>query len=360
MESPYTAMARRHKDEMESEAANNRFQLQNVLGKGAYGTVYSAVDALTGDIVAIKVIPVTEEDREEFKQIQREINFLAECNHPNVVRYLGSYRHPNELWIVMEYCGGGSINDLLSATGEALTEDLIAYICGEALKGLSYLHGLGKVHRDIKCGNILLTTGGDVKIADFGVSAQLTATMSKRNTFIGTPHWMAPEVIQESRYDGKVDVWALGISAIEMAELRPPRWNVHPLRVIFMISRDPPPRLSQPEQWSPVFQDFVSQALLKNHKQRPSARYLLQHRFTMTQRPGVAGALLPLVQRSMQYLQEAAVAAQKRQAVVDTTSLSGLATGRFTWRHSTVREEVPADAAPEVDAAALAATVQAG
>ncbi|EFJ44650.1 MAP kinase [Volvox carteri f. nagariensis] len=232
-------------------------------GKGAYGTVYSAVDGQTGETVAIKVIPVTDQDREELTQIQKEIRFLADCNHPNVVRYLGSYRHPNELWIVMEYCGGGSVSDLLSATSEPLSEDLIAYVCGEALKGLAYLHGLGKVHRDIKCGNILLTTGGEVKIADFGVSAQLTATMSKRNTFIGTPHWMAPEVIQESRYDGKVDVWALGISAIEMAELRPPRWNVHPLRVIFMIGRDPPPRLSQLDKWSPVFQDFVSQALLK-------------------------------------------------------------------------------------------------
>ncbi|KAG2441081.1 hypothetical protein HXX76_003934 [Chlamydomonas incerta] len=324
---------------MESDAARTRFQLQSVLGKGAYGTVYAAIDTASGERVAIKVIPVTEQDREEFKQIQREVAFLADCNHPNVVRYLGSYRLSGELWIVMEYCGGGSVSDLLSASREPLPEELIAHICCESLKGLAYLHGLGKVHRDIKCGNILLTSSGDVKIADFGVSAQLTNTMSKRQTFIGTPHWMAPEVIQESRYDGKVDVWALGISAIEMAEMTPPRWNVHPLRVIFMISRDPPPRLAQPEKWSPVFIDFVSQALIKDPKQRPAARYLLQHRFTVAQRQGVAAGLAPLIQRAAQYLQDTAAAAtaQAQAGAPELKDLAGLATGRFSWRGGTVR-----------------------
>ncbi|GFR47257.1 hypothetical protein Agub_g8944, partial [Astrephomene gubernaculifera] len=325
---PAAARLSANAEEKESEAARSRFQLQNVLGKGAYGTVYSALDAASGEKVAIKIIPVTDQDREEFKQIQREIAFLSGCNHPNVVRYLGSYRHPSELWIVMEYCGGGSVSDLLSAAGEPLPEELIAYICGEALKGLAYLHGLGKVHRDIKCGNILLTGAGEVKIADFGVSAQLTNTMSKRQTFIGTPHWMAPEVIQESRYDGKVDVWALGISAIEMAETYPPRWNVHPLRVIFMISRDPPPRLQQPERWSPVFADFVSQALMKDPKQRPTARYLLQHRFVMSLWPGVAAGLQPLIQRATQYLQSTAASQPAApEAPPELRDLAGLATG---------------------------------
>ncbi|KXZ43163.1 hypothetical protein GPECTOR_99g798 [Gonium pectorale] len=357
--------SRQSAEEVESVAARSRFQLQAVLGKGAYGTVYGAVDTSSGERVAIKVIPLTEADREEFRTIQREIAFLADCNHPNVVRYLGSYRHPTELWIVMEYCGGGSVSDLLAASREPLSEELIAYICCEALKvrrkggrgggspfalcpglmrpvsprkGLAYLHGLGKVHRDIKCGNILLTSSGDVKIADFGVSAQLTNTMSKRQTFIGTPHWMAPEVIMESRYDGKVDVWALGISAIEMAETSPPRWNVHPLRVIFMISRDPPPRLAQPERWSPVFIDFASQALIKDPKQRPTARYLLQHRFCVAQRPGVAAGLQPLIARATQYLQDAAAANAKAAAAApELKDLAGLATGRFSWRAGTVR-----------------------
>ncbi|GAX75530.1 hypothetical protein CEUSTIGMA_g2973.t1 [Chlamydomonas eustigma] len=241
-----------------------RYSVQTVLGKGSYGTVYKAVDLETGDTVAIKVISLADQPSEDFQQIEKEIDFLSSCNHPNVVRYLGSFQSGSELWIVMEYCSGGSVSDILTVMGEPLAEELIAYICSEALKGLAYLHSLGKVHRDIKCGNILLSHGGHVKIADFGVAAQLTNTMSKRNTFIGTPHWMAPEVIQESRYDGKVDVWALGISAIEMAELSPPRWKVHPLRVIFMISREAAPKLEkQPEQWSPVFHDFIAQCLMK-------------------------------------------------------------------------------------------------
>ncbi|CAI7778985.1 unnamed protein product [Closterium sp. NIES-53] len=156
---------------------------------------------------------------------------LQQCNHPNVVRYHGSYQGDDFLWIVMEYCGGGSVADLMNNTDSPLEEGMIAYVCRESIKGLAYLHEIGKglaylheigkVHRDIKGGNILLSDSGEIKLGDFGVAAQLTRTMSKRNTFIGTPHWMAPEVIQESLYDGKVDVWALGITAIEMAEVRP-------------------------------------------------------------------------------------------------------------------------------------------
>ena len=194
---------------------------------GSYGTVYKALDVDSQEFVAIKVIPLLDAPEEEAKTIQKEIDFLRTCDHPNIVKYHASFQHGDrELWIVMEYCGGGSISDLIEVKGEPLHEEIIAYVLGESLKGLSYLHQLGRVHRDIKCGNILVTEEGKVKLADFGVAAQLTSTISKRNTFIGTPHWMAPEVIQESRYDGKVDVWALGISAIEMAELSPPRWKV--------------------------------------------------------------------------------------------------------------------------------------
>ncbi|KAJ9526286.1 hypothetical protein QJQ45_009801, partial [Haematococcus lacustris] len=231
--------------------------------------------------------------------------------------------------------------------------------------GLSYLHSLGKVHRDIKCGNILLSDSGAVKLADFGVAAQLTATMSKRQTFIGTPHWMAPEVIQESRYDGKVDVWALGISAIEMAEQQPPRWNVHPLRVIFMISRDPAPRLTQdPDAWSPLFHDFLEHCLAKDPAARPTARYLLQHRFVLGPQQAAAAALdgeppalqqlLPLVACSMAYLKATAPdpewpegqeggaggpggaaapgAGPLPTALQEPREHAGQATGQFSWK----------------------------
>lgn len=180
-----------------------KYELLNELGKGSYGAVYKARDRVTSELVAVKVISLTEGE-EGYEEIRGEIGMLQQCNHPNVVRYLGSFQGRGYLWIVMEYCGAGSVADLMNITDEALEEQQIAYICREALKGLTYLHSIFKVHRDIKGGNILLTDQGEVKLGDFGVAAQLTRTMSKRNTFIGTPHWMAPEVIQENRYDGKV------------------------------------------------------------------------------------------------------------------------------------------------------------
>ncbi|KAF6171410.1 hypothetical protein GIB67_009551 [Kingdonia uniflora] len=266
---------------------------------------------------------------EGYEEIRGEIEMLQQCSHPNVVRYLGSYQGEEYLWIVMEYCGGGSVADLMNATEESFEEHQIAYICREALKvvlrfayswpilplifvvtyflsrshpcglGLSYLHSIFKVHRDIKGGNILLTEQGEVKLGDFGVAAQLTRTMSKRNTFIGTPHWMAPEVIQENRYDGKVDVWALGVSAIEMAEGLPPRAAVHPMRVLFMISIEPAPMLEDKEAWSLIFHDFIAKCLTKEPRLRPSAPELLKHKFIEKCKWG-AYAMLPKIQKARQ------------------------------------------------------------
>ncbi|KAI3516608.1 hypothetical protein L1887_15530 [Cichorium endivia] len=265
-------------DSVTREDPSTKYELLHELGKGSYGSVYKARDLKTSEMVAIKVISLSEGE-EGYEEIRGEIEMLQQCSHPNVVRYLGSYQGEEYLWIVMEYCGGGSVADLMNVTDEALEEYQIAYICKEALKGLSYLHSIFKVHRDIKGGNILLTEQGEVKLGDFGVAAQLTRTMSKRNTFIGTPHWMAPEVIQESRYDGKVDVWALGVSAIEMAEGLPPRSNVHPMRVLFMISIEPAPMLEDKEKWSLVFHDFIAKCLTKDPRIRPTASELLKHKF---------------------------------------------------------------------------------
>ncbi|XP_071686286.1 serine/threonine-protein kinase 1 isoform X2 [Rutidosis leptorrhynchoides] len=249
-------------------------------------------------MVAIKVISLSEGE-EGYEEIRGEIEMLQQCSHPNVVRYLGSYQGEEYLWIVMEYCGGGSVADLMNVTDEPLEECQIAYICKETLKGLSYLHSIFKVHRDIKGGNILLTEQGEVKLGDFGVAAQLTRTMSKRNTFIGTPHWMAPEVIQESRYDGKVDVWALGVSAIEMAEGLPPRSNVHPMRVLFMISIEPAPMLEDKEKWSLVFHDFIAKCLTKDPRIRPAASELLKHKFIEKCKTG-ASAMVPKLEKAKQ------------------------------------------------------------
>ncbi|KAL5553605.1 hypothetical protein UlMin_041006 [Ulmus minor] len=295
-----------------------KYELLNELGKGSYGAVYKARDIKTSELVAVKVISLTEGE-EGYEEIRGEIEMLQQCSHPNVVRYLGSYQGEDYLWIVMEYCGGGSVADLMNVTEESLEEYQIAYICREALKGLAYLHSIFKVHRDIKGGNILLTEQGDVKLGDFGVAAQLTRTMSKRNTFIGTPHWMAPEVIQESRYDGKVDVWALGVSAIEMAEGLPPRSAVHPMRVLFMISIEPAPMLEDKEKWSLLFHDFVAKSLTKEPRVRPTASEMLKHKFIEKGKCGPS-AILPKIEKARQIRASIALEAQNLAPAVSEDS----------------------------------------
>nr|XP_043611341.1 serine/threonine-protein kinase dst1 [Erigeron canadensis] len=301
-------------DSVTREDPSTKYELLHELGKGSYGSVYKARDLKTSEMVAIKVISLSEGE-EGYEEIRGEIEMLQQCSHPNVVRYLGSYQGEEYLWIVMEYCGGGSVADLMNVTDEPLEEYQIAYICKEALKGLSYLHSIFKVHRDIKGGNILLTEQGEVKLGDFGVAAQLTRTMSKRNTFIGTPHWMAPEVIQESRYDGKVDVWALGVSAIEMAEGLPPRSNVHPMRVLFMISIEPAPMLEDKEKWSLVFHDFIAKCLTKDPRIRPTASELLKHKFIEKCKSG-ASAMVPKLEKAKQ--NRAAMALEADHVVSET------------------------------------------
>ncbi|KAI8433584.1 hypothetical protein MSG28_015605 [Choristoneura fumiferana] len=208
---------------------------------------------------------------------------MKDCRHPNIVAYYGSYLRRDKLWISMEYCGGGSLQDIYHVTGP-LTELQIAYMCRETLMGLSYLHSMGKMHRDIKGANILLTECGDVKLADFGVSAQITATINKRKSFIGTPYWMAPEVAAVERkggYNQLCDIWACGITAIELAELQPPMFELHPMRVLFLMSKSgfKPPQLKERERWSQLFHAFLKLALTKNPKKRPTAEKLLQHAF---------------------------------------------------------------------------------
>ncbi|XP_030442770.1 serine/threonine-protein kinase 1 isoform X1 [Syzygium oleosum] len=303
------------------EDPTSKYDLLSELGKGSYGAVYKARDRRTSELVAIKVISLCEGE-EGYEEIRGEIEMLQQCNHPNVVRYLGSYQGEEYLWIVMEYCGGGSVADLMNVTEKPLEEYQIAYICREALKGLSYLHSIFKVHRDIKGGNILLTEQGEVKLGDFGVAAQLTRTMSKRNTFIGTPHWMAPEVIQENRYDGKVDVWALGVSAIEMAEGLPPRASVHPMRVLFMISIEPAPMLEDKEKWSLVFHDFVAKSLTKEPRLRPTASEMLKHKFIEKCQCG-ASAMLPKLEEA----RKSRALMEQAQSVAPILSVDGVPEG---------------------------------
>lgn len=328
-------------DSVTREDPTTKYELLHELGKGSYGAVYKARDLRTSEMVAIKVISLSEGE-EGYEEIRGEIEMLQQCSHPNVVRYLGSYQGEEYLWIVMEYCGGGSVTDLMNVTDEALEEYQIAFICQEALKGLSYLHSIFKVHRDIKGGNILLTDQGEVKLGDFGVAAQLTRTMSKRNTFIGTPHWMAPEVIQESRYDGKVDVWALGVSAIEMAEGLPPRATVHPMRVLFMISIEPAPMLEDKEKWSLVFHDFVAKCLTKDPRLRPTASEMLKHKFIEKFKAG-ASVMMPKIEKAKQI--RASMALEAQNIASETPEVMGGAKVNYEFG-DTVPSKPKSDDAP--------------
>lgn len=193
----------------------------------------------------------------------------------------------------MEFCGAGSVSDIMRLRKKTLSEDEIATILSDTLKGLEYLHIRRKIHRDIKAGNILLNSEGHAKLADFGVAGQLTDTMAKRNTVIGTPFWMAPEVIEEIGYDCVADIWSLGITALEMAEGKPPYGDIHPMRAIFMIPTKPPPSFREPDRWTPEFIDFVSLCLVKNPEERATASALLQHVFIRNAKS--CSILLPMI-----------------------------------------------------------------
>ncbi|XP_077990446.1 serine/threonine-protein kinase 3-like [Glandiceps talaboti] len=251
------------------------FDILEKLGEGSYGSVYQAMHKETGQLLAIKQVPVDT----DLQEIIKEISIMQQCDSPYVVKYYGSYFKNTDLWIVMEYCGAGSVSDIMRLRNKTLTEDEIATVLQSTLKGLEYLHSRRKIHRDIKAGNILLNNEGHAKLADFGVAGQLTDTMAKRNTVIGTPFWMAPEVIQEIGYDCVADIWSLGITALEMAEGKPPYADIHPMRAIFMIPSKPPPTFRVPEKWAPEFIDFVNKCLVKNPVERATATQLLQHEF---------------------------------------------------------------------------------
>ncbi|KAM7540834.1 hypothetical protein Aperf_G00000029980 [Anoplocephala perfoliata] len=254
------------------------YKLIRSIGVGTYGEVYKALRLNTKDYAAVKIIKIDAKD--DIKAVLQEIQTLRDCRHPNIVEFYDSYFRHNKLWICMEFCGGYSMQDIYTNTRKPVDEDCIAFLSRETLRGIAYMHSQGKIHRDIKGANILLCNDGAVKIADFGVAAQITHTIQRRNSLIGTPYWMAPEVVAVERkggYDEKCDIWAVGITAIEYAELQPPMFDLNPLKALRILSMKSykPPTLRNKLKWSGKFHGFLKYALTKNEKKRPTAALML-------------------------------------------------------------------------------------
>ncbi|KAM9065013.1 STE20-like serine/threonine-protein kinase isoform X2 [Sarcophilus harrisii] len=252
------------------------------LGDGAFGKVFKAQNKETNVLAAAKVIDTKSE--EELEDYMVEIDILASCDHPNIVKLLDAFYYENNLWILIEFCAGGAVDAVMLELERPLTESQIQVVCKQTLEALNYLHENKIIHRDLKAGNILFTLEGDIKLADFGVSAKNTRTIQRRDSFIGTPYWMAPEVVmcetsKDRPYDYKADVWSLGITLIEMAQIEPPHHELNPMRVLLKIAKSEPPTLAQPSKWSSNFKDFLKKCLEKNVDARWNTSQLLQHPF---------------------------------------------------------------------------------
>uniref|UniRef100_A0A182Q3R7 non-specific serine/threonine protein kinase n=1 Tax=Anopheles farauti TaxID=69004 RepID=A0A182Q3R7_9DIPT len=288
-----------HVDFSRLPSPNERFELLDLIGEGTYGEVYSAKDKHTGRKYAVKILESIADNIEEIEEEYLVLRDLSK--HPNIPDFAGLFLkrgttvEDDQLWFVLELCTGGSVTDLvqgLRSRGARLSNNQIAYILRETVQALVFLHENHCMHRDIKGHNILLTETGHVKLVDFGVSSHLAATMARRNTSVGTPYWMAPEVIAceqqlDQSYDSRCDVWSVGITAIELAEGDPPLCELHPMRALFQIPRNPPPKLGHPEQYSSMLSDFISECLVKDLEQRPFSKELVTHPFLKSVGPYV-------------------------------------------------------------------------
>ncbi|XP_069946381.1 serine/threonine-protein kinase 10 isoform X9 [Cherax quadricarinatus] len=277
-----SAKKKKHFHNVRLDNPEEFWEIIGELGDGAYGKVYKAVHKETKQLAALKQVALEEE--EDLETFMIEIDILSECKHENIVELLEAYHYNGKLWMYLEYCDGGAMDSIMADLYRPLTEPQIAYVCKYLVNALVYIHEQKVIHRDLKAGNVLLTMEGGVKLADFGVSAKNKNTYDKRGTFIGTPYWLAPEVILcetfiDAKYDYKADVWSLGISLIEFAQMDPPNHEVSPVRVMLKIQKSDPPKLDYPSKYSKEFNDFISKCLVKDPALRPSAVELLQHPF---------------------------------------------------------------------------------
>ncbi|EFA85850.1 putative protein serine/threonine kinase [Heterostelium album PN500] len=292
---PYSVVHKMHVDFDLKWTGHNDFVLDEKLGDGAYGSVYKGTHKDLGFTLAIKVIEIKES---EAQSLQNEINILKNCKSSNIVSYFGSLQNEDKIWILMDFCSLGSIRDIIESTEKTLNESQISFVVKNTLKGLIYLHNQNIIHRDIKAANILLTDQSEVKLADFGVSEKLSDFDDQSKEMIGTPLWMAPEVILKKNYDYKADIWSLGITIIEMADGLPPHMDMNPMRAMKMVPIWSPPTFSEPKKWSPLLNDFLSKCLMKDPEKRLSPKELLNHPFLKkTKGPEVLGDLIHQVLR---------------------------------------------------------------
>ena len=256
----------------EGTSSPARYALEERVGVGSFGIVYKARVRGSSEHVAIKVVDL-EGSAAELEDVRRELEALASVRCARLVHYLGAHVVGSQLWIVTEYLAGGSLGDLLNSLAAPLAEPVVAGVVAELLEALAYLHGDRRVHRDVKAKNVLVARDGRVKLADFGVATRLTDTSTKRQSLIGTPYWMAPEVLEQSRYGSAADVWSLGITAFELATGKPPHWELHPMKVLFVVPKAPPPKLEG--NFSAEATAFVARCLAKAPEERPTCADLL-------------------------------------------------------------------------------------
>ncbi|XP_007937963.1 serine/threonine-protein kinase 10 [Orycteropus afer afer] len=305
---------------------NEVWEIVGELGDGAFGKVYKAKNKETGALAAAKVIETKSE--EELEDYIVEIEILATCDHPYIVKLLGAYYYDGKLWIMIEFCPGGAVDAIMLELDRGLTEPQIQVICRQMLEALNFLHSKRIIHRDLKAGNVLMTLEGDIRLADFGVSAKNLKTLQKRDSFIGTPYWMAPEVVmcetmKDTPYDYKADIWSLGITLIEMAQIEPPHHELNPMRVLLKIAKSEPPTLLSPSKWSVEFRDFLKVALDKNPETRPSAAQLLEHPFvsSITNNKALRELVAEAKAEVMEEIEDGREEAEEEDTVDATSSL---------------------------------------